>query len=168
MLMLIFSLIIMNVSAQTRNDASVPHHKVQGQNPVPPSAPDPPNPPDAPPPPPPPPALEPMDNMPGHLNLPDLTEDQNAQIKKLRLIQMGSMTPLKNQLREKKARLETILTTMPVDLNAADAIVDEMGKIHTAMLKAMIRHDQALRDLLTPDQQVIFDSRPKPFLRNSK
>jgi Spy/CpxP family protein refolding chaperone len=164
MLMLFFSLILMNVSAQTRNDASRPPlQKVHGQVPAPPDAPAPP-----PPPPPPPPATEPMDDAPQHMNIPDLTEVQKTEIGKLRLKQIESMTPLKNQVREKKARLQTILTTMPVDMNTADVVADELGKIQTSVLKLKIHHDQALRSLLTPDQQVIFDARPKPFLNKMK
>jgi len=167
MLVIFFSLIIMNVSAQDKNDGSKSLKKVHEQNQIPPSAP---NPPDAPTPPPPPPprSLERVNDAPAPLNLPDLTEDQKAKIKKLHLKQLESMTPLKNQIREKRARLETILTTAPVDLNAAEVVADDLGKIHTSILKLMIRHDQALRNLLTPDQQVIFDTRPKPFLRKSK
>jgi len=106
-----------------------------------------------------------MDNAAALLNIPGLSEDQKAEIDKLHLKQLEAMTPLKNRIREKSARLETLLTTMPFDLNAADVVSDDLGKIHTEILKLMIRHDQALRNLLTPDQQVIFDSLPKSFLR---
>jgi hypothetical protein len=53
-------------------------------------------------------------------------------------------------------------------MHAADLVADELGKIHTLVLKLMINQDQALRNLLTPDQQIIFDSRPKPFLRKTR
>jgi hypothetical protein len=161
-LMIFFSLIIMNVLAQDKNEGNRTKKNYPEQV----TAPIPPAPPSAPTPPPP--ALEPLGDAPVPLNIPDLTEDQKAKISKLHLKQMESMTPLKNQVREKRARLETILTTTPVDMNAADVVAEDLGKIHTAILKLMIRHDQALRNLLTPDQQVIFDTRPKPFLRKSK
>jgi hypothetical protein len=106
-----------------------------------------------------------QDGLPPRLDLPGMTDEQKGKIDKLMLKQMESMTPLKNQVHEKKARLATILTTMPVDLNAADKVADDLGKIQSEILKLMIRNDQALRNVLTPDQQVIFDSRPKPFLR---
>ena len=78
------------------------------------------------------------------------------------------MTPLHNQVREKTARLQTVLTTSPFDTKSADQAAEELGKIETNILKENIRHDQALRTLLIPDQLVLFDARPKPFLRKRK
>ena len=72
---------------------------------------------------------------------------------------------LRNQMLEKRIRLSSILTTMPIDNKAADQVADEIGKVAASILKAKIRHDLELRSLLTPDQQIIFDARPKPFLR---
>lgn len=97
--------------------------------------------------------------------MPDLTPDQSAGIKKIDLKNMADMTPLRNQMQEKRARLSTILITIPIDLKQVDLIADEIGKTAAAMLKAQIRHDQDLRAILTPDQQVLFDARPKPWLR---
>ncbi|MCX6247743.1 MAG: periplasmic heavy metal sensor [Bacteroidetes bacterium] len=170
LLALLFSMIILNATAQNGNEGPKNHQQVQGQNQAPsatPDLPDAPMPP-PPPPPPPPPAVEPMDDTPSALDLPDLSDNQKADIKALRLKQMQSMTPYRNQIREKTAHLTTLLTTAPADLAAADAVADELGKIHASVLKLMIHHDQALRNLLTPDQQVIFDTRPKPFLRKMK
>jgi Spy/CpxP family protein refolding chaperone len=106
-----------------------------------------------------------MNDNPQPLNIPGLTDDQKVQIRELRLRQMESVIPLRNQIREKRARLATILTTQPVDMVAAETIADDLGKLNASLLKLMIRHDQALRNILTKDQQVIFDSRPKPFLK---
>lgn len=125
---------------------------------------------DVPPPPPPPPTDaihhpdQQDDDGPMPLNLPDLTADQQAKIKKSNLKNLETMTPLKNQMREKRARLATLLATPPVNLKDADMVADEIGKIMTSIMKQQIRHDQEIRSFLTPDQQIIFDSRPKPFL----
>jgi Spy/CpxP family protein refolding chaperone len=164
---LIFSMIMIHVTAQEKRSDPGNNKNLREQTP---SAaqsssqetyPAPPSPPS---PPPPPPAGEGMDEAHASLDLPGLTPDQHDKIRKARLKQMADMTPLRNQLREKKARLSTILTTMPVDQKQADQVADEIGKIASAMLKLKIRHDQELRNILTPDQQVIFDSRPKPWL----
>jgi hypothetical protein len=32
------------------------------------------------------------------------------------------------------------------------------------ILKIMVQYDQSLRATLSPDQQIIFDARPKPWL----
>ena len=121
-----------------------------------------------PPPPPPPVADQPDSPIPPQLNLPDLTTEQQDKIHQADLDHMKTMTPLHNQIREKKARLQTVLTTSPFDAKAADQVAEELGKVETAILKEMIKHDQALRNLLSPAQQVLFDARPKPFLRRGK
>lgn len=102
------------------------------------------------------------------LDLPDLTREQHDKIKQVGLENMKKMTPLRNQLREKKARLQTVMGTEPFDGKTADQVADEMGKIHAEILKTMIRHDQALRGLLTDEQKIVFDSHPKPFLRGEQ
>lgn len=123
------------------------------------------------PPPPPPPSGDAIqhpdqndDEGPMALNLPDLTDDQQAKIKKSDLKNLQTMTPLKNQMREKRARLATLLATPPVNLKEADMVADEIGTLMTSIMKQQIRHDQEIRSFLTPDQQIIFDARPKPFL----
>jgi Spy/CpxP family protein refolding chaperone len=159
-LILLFSMILIEVSAQNRNEGNKGKGNPNEQLSSPPSPP-------SPPPPPPPPDVD-QDDMHPPLNLPDLTDEQKEKIKKIDLKQLETMTPLRNQMREKRVRLSIILTTMPVDMKAADQAADEIGKIAASILKAQIRHDQELRNLLTPDQQIIFDSRPKPFLRKPR
>jgi Spy/CpxP family protein refolding chaperone len=102
------------------------------------------------------------------LDLPDITDEQKEKIKQADIQHLKAMTPLRNKNRELRAQLQTILTTTPFEAKAADQVADEMGKNGSLVLKEMIRHDQAIRALLTPQQQVIFDSRPKPFLRGKK
>jgi Spy/CpxP family protein refolding chaperone len=121
-----------------------------------------------PPPPPPPPAPDAPDQLDDHgpmpIDLPDLTADQQAKIKKIDLKNMEAMTPHKNQMREKRAKMATLLSTQPVNLKEADLVAEEIGKIMVLIMKQQIRHDQEIRTILTPDQQIIFDARPKPFL----
>jgi Spy/CpxP family protein refolding chaperone len=125
-----------------------------------------------PPPPPPPPAEQGMESMrdtpPPAFSLPDLTNDQMEKIKKMDLKQMELMTPLRNQMREKKVHLMTLLSTPPANIKEADNVTDEIGKLEASILKQQIRHDQELRNILTPDQQIVFDARPKPFLQRNR
>ena len=168
MMTFLFCMITANMVAQKSNQttrvAGINHEQV----PTPP-----PNAPAPPPPPPPPPPPSPAPDMQGipsppQLDLPDLTSEQQEKIQQAGLERMKMMTPLHNQVREKKARLQTILTTTPFDGKAADQVAEELGKVETAILKEMIRHDQELRKLLTPQQQVLFDARPKPFLHRGR
>lgn len=126
-----------------------------------------------PPPPPPPPPIPPATDLPDSqlpppLNLPDITPEQQEKIHLAGLDHIKMMTPLHNQVREKKARLQTVLTSPSFDAKTADQVAEELGKIETGILKEMIRHDQALRNILSPQQQVVFDARPKPFLHRKR
>jgi Spy/CpxP family protein refolding chaperone len=168
-LMILFGLILNQVTAQDKNEGNRhrgnPHELATTPAPSPTSS-TPPIPP-PPPPPPSPPDID-HDNMHPPMDLPDLTDEQQENIKKADLKQLEAMTPLRNQMLEKKIRLTTILTTSPVDIKSADQVADEISKVAAAILKTQIRHDQEIRNLLTPDQKIIFDSRPKPFLHKPR
>jgi Spy/CpxP family protein refolding chaperone len=101
-------------------------------------------------------------------DIPGLTDEQMARIKKSRLELMKAATPLKKVIMEQKAHMETILATQPVDMKAAEQVADDMAKNKAALMKLAIRHDQEIRGFLTPDQQIIFDTKPKPFLGKGK
>ena len=166
-LIVLLSIVLIKVQAQDKNEGTKTmknQHEQAPTPPTPPTSPTPPTPPPSPPPPPPPPDVS-QDEMHPPLNLPDLTDEQKEKIKKVDLKHLEAMTPLRNQMLEKRIRLSSILTTMPIDNKAADQVADEIGKVAASILKAKIRHDLELRSLLTPDQQIIFDARPKPFLR---
>ena len=152
---LVFSMIITSLVAQ--QPIRTNQHHEMNQEMAPPLPPGPPAPPPIP--------DNPDAPVAPRLDLPDLTKEQQDKIRQVDLDHMKTMTPYQNQVQEKKARLQTILATMPFDMKSADQVAEELGKIETGILKELIRHDQQLRNLLTPQQQVIFDARPKPFLR---
>jgi Spy/CpxP family protein refolding chaperone len=160
---LLTGMIVTTVSAQNGGQMKV-HKDKQTEKACNPNSPNSPPSPPPPPPPPPPPDLN-DETAPPHLDLPGITDEQKEQIRKADLKTLETITPLRNELREKKARLATIMSTNPVDLNGADKVAEDIGKIQASILKARIRHDQELRKLLTPDQQILFDARPKPFLQ---
>jgi Spy/CpxP family protein refolding chaperone len=108
---------------------------------------------------------EKMKKGPMHPELPDMTPEQLDKLKKTGLKHLSVMTPLKNQLREKRARLATLMSMTPFEQDQANQLADEIAKIKSAVLKAQIQNDREIRAILTPDQQVIFDSRPKPWLK---
>lgn len=98
------------------------------------------------------------------LDLPGLTDDQKTAIKKVDLAFMPQVTPLKKLIDADKARLEALLTMHPADVTQTDNVADEIGKTVSKLLKIMVQYDQSLRVTLSPDQQILFDARPKPWL----
>lgn len=89
----------------------------------------------------------------------DLTEEQQASIADLRTIHLKKMTDLHNQMREKRARLNSLTTGDNYDIKEAESVIDEMGDIHTRLLKERTSHRQDVRNLLTEEQQTLFDAR---------
>lgn len=98
-----------------------------------------------------------------HAMLPNLTDAQKKQMTELRTKHMEAMLPIKNQLNEKKAHLQTLLTAPTVDNKEVDKVVNEISALQSSSLKEKINHQQQVRAILTPEQRVIFDSKPKPF-----
>jgi len=90
--------------------------------------------------------------------IPDLNEKQQEQIKQLRVEHMKAMQPLGNQSAEKKARLRTLTTADKVDMAEVNKVIDEIGKMQTQMMKQKEQHRQDVRNLLTEEQRLFFDS----------
>ena len=101
-------------------------------------------------------------------DLPNLTETQKKSIKKEKLKNMKAMTQLKNKIREKHAHLVTLLSSDDLDMKDVNTTIDQLGSLNSKMLKQQVTYHRAVRDQLTPNQKVIYDSRPKPFLRRER
>jgi len=93
--------------------------------------------------------------------IPDLTEKQQEEMKKLQTDHMKEMLPLKNQIREKEAHLLTISTGDNVDMKKVNSAIEEIGALKIQMEKKRAAHRQEIRNLLTDEQRVIFDSHPQ-------
>jgi len=98
---------------------------------------------------------------PGPFNLPGLTEDQKEQIETLRAENLKIMLPLRNTLQEKKARLMTLQSAEKADMKAINGLIDEISTIKTQMAKQRATHHQQIRSVLSDEQRVVFDSRPR-------
>ena len=96
-------------------------------------------------------------------NIPDLTADQKAKITDIRTTHLKKMQTYRNQLAEKRVKLQTLRTSDNVDMKAVDRIIDEMGKIRTEMQKDREQHFQNVRKILTADQRVYFDNNKRGF-----
>ncbi len=94
-------------------------------------------------------------------NIPDLTADQKNQITSLRTAHLKKMQDYRNQMSEKRVKLQTLRTADNADMAAIDKTIDEMSKIRTKMQKDREQHFQNVRKILTADQRVYFDNRPR-------
>ncbi|MEL7002773.1 MAG: Spy/CpxP family protein refolding chaperone [Bacteroidota bacterium] len=90
--------------------------------------------------------------------IPDLTDEQNAKLKEIRLEGQKQKLPLRNELREKEARMKTLTTAENVDMKAINKLIEEIGAIKVKMAKIQAVQHQEVRNQLTEDQRVVFDS----------
>ncbi len=91
-------------------------------------------------------------------NIPDLTDEQQKKIDDLRVEHQKKMLNNHNQMMEKRAKLNTLRTADKTDMNTINKLIDEMGVLHTQMMKDKEAHRQAVRELLNNKQRVFFDS----------
>lgn len=91
-------------------------------------------------------------------NIPNLTQDQQTKIEKLKTVHMREMISFKTQLAEKKAHKNTLMTAKTIDLKAVNKVIDEMSSIKTQMQKNNAKRHNDVRNLLTDEQKVFFDN----------
>ena len=92
------------------------------------------------------------------LRIPNLTEEQKTQIHQIRTSGQIAALPVKNQLREKKAKLITLTTADKYDAKAVNAVVDDISKLEKTIMLFQIEHKQQIRSVLTEEQRIVFDS----------
>jgi Spy/CpxP family protein refolding chaperone len=92
--------------------------------------------------------------------IPNLTDEQKEQMKTLKLDLIKSNKSLKNEMKEKEARLHTLSTADEVDLDAIYKVVEEIGALQISIAKNMATHRQEVRKILTEEQKIFFDERP--------
>ncbi len=91
--------------------------------------------------------------------IPDLSEEQEAEIKSLRMKQIERNTGHRNTMDELRARKRSLTTEAEPDMNAVNDVIDKMTELRNTQMKENVNHRQAIRELLTEEQRVIFDSR---------
>ncbi len=95
--------------------------------------------------------------------IPNLTDEQKAKIKELKIANMKVMLPLKNKIGEKRAHLRTLITAENIDMKAINKTIDEIGSIRTEMIKKKIANRMEIRKLLTEEQRLFFDTKVMRF-----
>ncbi len=89
--------------------------------------------------------------------LPDLTEEQEKKIKEIKTEKQKVMLDYRNQLREKKAHLQTVSTGGKVDMNEVNKTIEEIGAVKISIAKNKAEVRQKIRNILTDEQRVQFD-----------
>ncbi len=93
--------------------------------------------------------------------IPNLTKEQSEAIKKLQLSISSDVLPIENDIKEKEAKLNSLTTVKNPEINAIYKVVDDIAVLKVKIAKLQIAHDLDIRKLLTDEQRLIFDRRPK-------
>ena len=93
----------------------------------------------------------------GKHGMSNLTADQKKKMAELRTQLKKDILPLKNQLGEKKAKMRTLETADKADLQAINALIDEIQNLQGKIMKLHASNRQEIRKLLTSEQRVHFD-----------
>lgn len=91
--------------------------------------------------------------------IPNLTEEQRGQIKALKTDERKELLAVNNRIREQNARLRTLTTANKYDTKAVDKAVDELSKLEKTKLSTSLKYKQQIRELLTDEQRLAFDTR---------
>ncbi len=93
----------------------------------------------------------------GECMIPNLTDEQETQIEKLRTAHQKEVLPLRNQLGEMEAKLRTLTTGDKVDMALVNKQLEDISAVKLQLAKKREAHKQDVRKLLTDDQRVQFD-----------
>lgn len=89
--------------------------------------------------------------------IPDLSDEQEAQITELRNAHFAEVKDLRAELDILRAQKRKLMIADNPDAKAIDAKIDEMSSIQTQMQKLRVAHHLAVRNLLTAEQKVYYD-----------
>jgi Spy/CpxP family protein refolding chaperone len=89
----------------------------------------------------------------------DLSPEQKTKIDDLKLLHMKEVTPLRNQLNEKQARINTLMAAENADMGAINSSIDDFNAITNQLLKKKAEFKLAIRNVLTDKQKIIYNSK---------
>ena len=89
----------------------------------------------------------------------NLSEDQQLQMKSMRLKMQQEMLPIRNKMGENRAKLRTLSTVENADMKAINKLIDANSQLIANMAKLKAANQQEIRKVLTEEQRIMFDSR---------
>jgi Spy/CpxP family protein refolding chaperone len=100
-----------------------------------------------------------MANRRNMMGIPDLTGEQQAQIKAVKLELEKAVIPLKGDVKVLDAEFKKLLASGGASERDIDVKIDEISALRVKMQKLQVKHHLAIRSLLTEAQRIAFDRR---------
>ncbi len=98
----------------------------------------------------------------------DLSDEQKEQIEEIRFESQKAVLPVQNELREKQAQLRSLTSGEEADFGKAEDVVREIGDLKTELQLIRLNTRQEVRNLLTDEQKLKFDTMGGKFKRMKK
>ncbi|MBN2486061.1 MAG: Spy/CpxP family protein refolding chaperone [Bacteroidales bacterium] len=93
-----------------------------------------------------------------YMGIPDLSDEQKSKIEDLRVPHLKAMNLYKAEINKLKAELKVLEIADSPDAKKIDSKIDELSSVKNKMDKESSKHRMAIREILTPEQKVIFDA----------
>ncbi|MFM1876168.1 MAG: Heavy-metal resistance [Bacteroidota bacterium] len=93
--------------------------------------------------------------------IPDLTEDQKAQIKQIKEESRKQMEPQRQEMKKLRAKMMEMKSSENPDQRQINQLIDEQAKLKAEMEKTRTASELKVRGLLTPDQRKVLDAKQK-------
>lgn len=90
-------------------------------------------------------------------NIPNLTADQESKIKEFKTAHMKTALPIKNEIAEKEAKLNTLSSSEKADMTQINSLIDEISQLKAKLMKDRENMVQNVRKILTEEQRLYFD-----------
>lgn len=90
--------------------------------------------------------------------IPDLTQDQQDEIKALRTAHWEAMQEYRTDMRILREEMDDLTSGSDYDAKAANKKIEEISSLKEKMMKARLAHRSSVRNLLTDEQKVVFDN----------
>ena len=90
--------------------------------------------------------------------IPNLTAEQKTKIESLRVKHFKEVTPIKNELIEKRAHLNTLESAETVNKDAITKTIDEISALQAKLMKLKVNHRLDVASNLTDEQKVYFNA----------
>lgn len=89
----------------------------------------------------------------------NLTEDQQNQMKEMRIAHLKDVQPVRDQLVELKAHQRTLMNAEKPDQKSINKNIDEMTKLQNKLMKMGSEFRLKVTSILTDEQKVLMQSR---------
>lgn len=91
--------------------------------------------------------------------LPGLTDEQKEKAKTFKVEFLKKITPYQDQIAEKRAHVRSLSNQENPEMDKINSTIDEISDLRAEIMKAKAAHHQDIRNILTEEQRILFDSK---------